>query len=76
MMESRFDVIYGGEDWWRGPYMEHHFCREWDEEHGGCYGTNPHHGFSFEQAKQFIIAWWEEQTEESLFPDMFEDGEK
>jgi hypothetical protein len=48
----RFDVIYGPD----GIRLDYHFCREWDGEEGGCYGTNPNHGFSFDEAKEVIVS--------------------
>jgi len=56
--ENRFDVCYRPE----GPSIDYHFCREWDSD-GGCYGTNPDHGFTWEQAKQEIISWHQQQID-------------
>lgn len=48
-------------------YHEHgvrivpHFCREW-EDGEGCYGTNPHHGFSWEEAREELAKWHDEQA--------------
>ncbi len=64
MASSGYDVIYDSERCC-GPYLEPHFCREW-ENGEGCYGTNPNHGFSFEDAKREIIKFWENATPERL----------
>ena len=40
-----YDVVYRSDR----VTIEPHFCREWDES-GGCYGTNPDHGMSLEDA--------------------------
>ena len=50
----RFDVVYTQ----HGPRLDFHFCREWDES-GGCYGTNPNHGMSFDEAKEEVAKWHE-----------------
>jgi hypothetical protein len=55
--DYRFDVIYRGDR----VSVDYHFCREWDAE-GGCYGTNPHHGCSFEEAKASVAEWHEDQA--------------
>ncbi|MEM7663813.1 MAG: hypothetical protein AAF292_16340 [Pseudomonadota bacterium] len=57
-MEERFDIVWD-ED---GPRIEPHFCREWDDEHGGCYGTNPNHGYTREEAEREIALWKKEQA--------------
>jgi len=49
---KRFDVIYER----YGCRLDYHFCREWDED-GGCYGTNPQHGMSFEDAAKEVADW-------------------
>jgi hypothetical protein len=56
--EPRFDVYFSDK-----CYIEYHFCREWDDE-GGCFGTNPHHGFSFDEAKAQVAEWYERQAKE------------
>lgn len=55
----RYDIC------WRkhGPEIEPHYCREWDE-HGGCYGTNPQHGYTWDQACAEIAAWHLAQSNE------------
>lgn len=57
MPTDRYDIA------WRehGPSIEPHFCREWDET-GGCYGTNPDHGMSLEDACASVADWHEEQA--------------
>lgn len=57
--EPRFDIIYDG----HGAHITYHFCREREDEDHGCYGTNPRHGFSFEEAKQQMIEYHKEQAE-------------
>ena len=49
--------------------VEPHFCRDYD-----CFGSNPDHGYSFEEAKEDIIKslqseidWWKSQTEKEYF---------
>lgn len=56
--KMRFDVCYHKD----GATIEPHFCRDWDEE-GGCYGTNPDHGVSFEEACDEVANWHERQAE-------------
>lgn len=56
---TRYDVIYGPDN---SIAIEPHFCREWDDT-GGCYGTNPDHGFSWEEAKNQVILHYERQIE-------------
>jgi hypothetical protein len=56
-MEQRYDVCYHGDR----VTIEPHFCREWDED-GGCYGTNPDHGYSWEEAREQIANWYESQA--------------
>jgi hypothetical protein len=50
--DPRFDVIYDGLN--NLPHIDYHFCREFDGDQG-CFGTSPHHGCSYEEAKQEII---------------------
>jgi len=52
----RFDVIYS-------CTIEPHFCRSWDEE-GGCYGTNPNHGVSFEEACNEVAEFYAELSKQ------------
>lgn len=68
MSEPRFDITYFG-----NPMLEPHFCRGWDGE-TGCYGTNPDHGLSFDEAKAEVISYhrkqierWESMTYEKYF---------
>jgi hypothetical protein len=68
-MEStnRYDICYRLDG---TPTLEFHYCREY-----GCYGSNPEHGYSFEEARQEVLNWlraeytreikyWEEVKEE------------
>lgn len=56
--KMRFDVCYHADH----VTIEPHFCRSWDDE-GGCYGTNPNHGYSFEEACDQVAEWYESQAE-------------
>jgi hypothetical protein len=56
--EHRYDVCYGG----GAPRLEHHFCREWDED-GGCFGSNPEHGLSWREAVEEVAAWHRAEIE-------------
>ena len=53
--ETRWDVVYGPKA--RQCYIQPHFCREWDRD-GGCYGTNPDHGCSFEEARDIMVEYY------------------
>lgn len=55
--EMRFDVVYLDDK----CTIEPHFCREWDEN-GGCYGTNPDHGYSFEEACDQVASFHEREA--------------
>ncbi|MBZ9807721.1 hypothetical protein [Mesorhizobium sp. ESP-6-2] len=57
MGDPRFDIEYVGD----GATISAHYCREWDEN-GGCYGTNPDHGYSFEEACDHVAQWYEQQA--------------
>lgn len=57
-MKIRFDVCYHSDY----ATIEPHFCREWDEN-GGCYGTNPDHGLSFDEACDEVAAWYEREAQ-------------
>jgi len=57
MSKQRFDVVYFAEH----VSIEPHFCREWDDG-GGCYGTNPNHGMSFDEACEEAARWHEMQA--------------
>lgn len=57
--EMRFDVCYHS----GGCTIEPHFCRQWDED-GGCYGTNPNHGYSFDEACDQVASYHEQQAKE------------
>ena len=62
--KTKYDVCYPSNGI---PRPEPHFCREFDmDEDGnfvGCYGTNPRHGMTFEEAKQEVIEWLERELE-------------
>ena len=58
MSEQKYDVIFAVEDEVR---IEPHFCREWDED-GGCYGTNPEHGATWEQACESVVKYYESRA--------------
>ena len=53
---QRYDIVFGD-----GPAIEPHFCREWDGD-GGCYGTNPDHGYTWEEAVEQVAQWHEAQA--------------
>lgn len=57
LSKMRFDVCYHSDH----ATIEPHFCREWDED-GGCYGTNPDHGLSFDEACDEVAAWHEREA--------------
>jgi hypothetical protein len=74
---SGYDISYRD----TGMDIEPHFCRSWDDT-GGCYGTNPAHGYTFEEARAEIARqlrqnadWWEARTEAEHFPTMSADDE-
>ena len=57
---NRYDVSYGPGD---QASIDYHFCREF----GGpgdraCFGTNPDHGYTFEEAKERVAAYYEAQV--------------
>lgn len=56
---SRWDVCYAEHQ----CYPEPHFCREWDED-GGCYGTNPDHGMTWEEARKEVADWYQRMADE------------
>ena len=62
--KTKYDVCYPSNGI---PRPEPHFCREFDmDEDGnfvGCYGSNPRHGMTFEEAKQEVIEWLERELE-------------
>jgi len=57
---TRYDVIYEADR----CYIEPHFCREW-ENGEGCYGTNPHHGFTKEEAQKLVDEYYRNIREEN-----------
>lgn len=59
MMDTRWDVVYKENH----VSIEPHFCREWDHT-GGCYGTNPEHGYSFDEACDIVADWYDEQSKQ------------
>ena len=54
MSEQRYDVVYvnGRCD------ISFHFCREWNEHGEGCYGNDPTHGFTFEDAQKVVVEYY------------------
>ena len=72
MSDSKYDVVYG-----KGiPQIEPHFCRYF-EDGVGCFGTNPNHGYTFDEAKHEVVEWLYSQaknlkeiTEEQMFPQL------
>lgn len=58
---SRWDVVYGPKEY--ECHLEPHFCREWDDK-GGCYGTNPDHGFTWEDARAEVSKFYERLSKE------------
>lgn len=58
-MTNRYDVVY----YKTGPTIEPHFCREWDLD-GGCFGSNPEHGLSLEEACDEVAEWYETKAKE------------
>jgi hypothetical protein len=63
-MKTRFDVAH----YEYGVTIEPHFCRSWEPDNGGevvgCYGTNPDHGYSFEEACDQVAEYHERQAKE------------
>ena len=64
----KFDIFYGNN---YEVYAEPHFCREWEDK-GGCYGTNPEHGFTWEEVCQecidhyeMMVTIWKERKEKT-----------
>jgi len=55
---ARYDVTYRDGE----PMLDYHFCREWDGDKG-CYGTNPDHGFTFEEAREVAAAHYRQEVE-------------
>ncbi len=48
----KYDVIYAEHH----AYVEPHYCREWDGDRG-CYGTNEDHGFTWEEARKYVVEY-------------------
>lgn len=68
---QKYDVIYGFNE----VSIEPHYCREWDDS-GGCYGSNEHHGLTYEKAKIEVISFyeniidiWKNKSEEEFLND-------
>lgn len=57
-MKQRFDIVHHSEH----TTIEPHFCRDWDDQ-GGCYGTNPDHGYSFEEACDQVADWYAQEAD-------------
>lgn len=59
---QRFDVVYHSNH----TTIDAHFCRSWEpNETGeivGCYGTNPSHGYSLEEACEQVAEWYAQQA--------------
>jgi hypothetical protein len=55
---KRFDIVWRGDD----ASIDYHFCRSWDGDRG-CYGTNPDHGFTFDEAKKQIADHYRRRAE-------------
>jgi hypothetical protein len=56
-MAQRYDVVFHSDH----VSIECHFCRDWDAD-GGCYGTNPNHGLSLEEAIEECASWHDLQA--------------
>ena len=61
----RYDIVHDG----RGaPRPEPHFCRTFemaaDGEEVGCYGTNPNHGYTWEEVCREMAVWHRSQAED------------
>lgn len=59
MNEYRFDAVITSPE---NSHLRIHHCRGWDvdpETNGlrGCYGTNPEHGETFEDAKKELVEY-------------------
>lgn len=57
MSAQRYDVIFVQHH----TYVEPHFCREWDES-GGCHGSNPNHGFTWEEAREEVAKFYDAEA--------------
>jgi hypothetical protein len=75
--KQRYDIHYHEHH----VAIEPHFCRSWDDE-GGCYGTNPNHGFSWQEARKADAdwhreraEWWATRHEDDEFPPPVQQGE-
>jgi len=61
---ARWDISYRADPTTYEPFatVDLHFCREWDEKGNGCYGTNPNHGFSWEEAREEVARFYEQRA--------------
>lgn len=55
---NRYDIIFGSEGLHPWVAVSPHFCREL-----GCFGTDPDHGYTWEQAREEVAKWHEEQAQ-------------
>jgi len=53
-LSYRYDVVCGN----HVCFIEYHFCRDMD-----CFGNNPNHGFTWEEAKQKAIEFYQSQVD-------------
>lgn len=53
-MSQRYDVVFYSDKATIVP----HFCRDWDSD-GGCYGTNPDHGLSLDDACKEVADYYQ-----------------
>jgi hypothetical protein len=53
----KFDVSYHSDR----VSLDYHFCRGWSGD-VGCYGANPDHGCTFDEAKETIAQWHEQEA--------------
>lgn len=61
MTKGRYDIVYGSDGLRAWVDVQMHFCREWVGNEG-CYGTNPDHGMTWEEAREEVAKWHEEQA--------------
>ena len=52
-MTQMYDVQFGHD----GIDIVPHFCREYD-----CFGTNPDHGMTLDEACEYVAQWYDEQA--------------
>ena len=58
MEALRFDISFGE----HGISIDYHFCREWTED-GGCYGTNPNHGYTWDEVRKMAADYYHNLSE-------------